>query len=90
MATPGWQRSLHEFSTDKKKPRLSRYKTGAEVLRDAEGDQTMRRALSSEASVPAELKGELAENDLFIGIPDIADLKPCRRSRATPESTHIQ
>ena len=46
-----------------KKPPLSRHKTGAEVLRDAEGDQTMRRALSSDASVPADPTDELAGND---------------------------
>jgi len=60
-------------------PRLSRYKTEAEEARHADlGDQPVYRTMSSEASVPVAMAGELAENDLFIGMPDIADRGSCR------------
>jgi len=41
-----------------------------------------------ESSVPSRPQAKLAENDLFIGIPAIATIRPCRLSGWLPESAH--
>lgn len=51
-----------------------------------EGDQTIATQ-TNDCSVPLQRGGELAENDLFIGMPAIPLRTSCRGAQPLPEST---